>query len=101
MPGYLLLLMLSLQHSTYSPIEAASGVAKDANIVLTFNELIWAKAPYAANFSDAFIVKVNNIVLSNPADYAVTSSTNDGKFTTITINPTVDFASEAVVFSSN
>ena len=75
---------------TYTPAEGSSNVKIDANIVLTFNELIFPKAPFTT--ADAFVVKVNGTSVA----YATGVSTNDNKFTTYTIDP-ADFPSSAVV----
>ena len=71
---------------TVVPADGASGVKKDADIVITFNEIVTA-AP------GAFEVWENNVSVP----FVLTPSTNDGKFTSFKIDPAANFASEAVV----
>lgn len=85
---------------TYTPIEGASNVDRDAKIVLTFNERIYAASGYdltaafsASSPANPFEVKVDGTAVA----FGVTESTNDGKFSTFTIDPTADFGSGAVV----
>ncbi len=83
---------------TYTPVEGAANVKNDANIVLTFNEIIHGLTTFDVtaaynNANQPFIVKDNGTAV----DFAVGTSTNDGKFTTYTINPVANFTSSAVV----
>lgn len=71
---------------TIVPADGASGIKKDANIVVTFNELVNVTGT-------PFVVEVNG----SSVGYALTPSTNDGKFSSFVINPTLDFASKGVV----
>jgi len=85
---------------TYTPLEGASNVAKNANIVLTFSEVISATTTptaYSLNASSGSTSPFEIKVGSSTVTFTVTSSSNGGKFTTVTINPDVDFASSAVV----
>ncbi len=71
---------------TYTPVEGALAQKQDVNIVLTFNELI---RPYGAfaTFASALTVEQFDPAtsLTTTVTGAVSSSDNDGKFTTITI----------------
>ena len=85
---------------TYTPVEGAANVAKDANIVLTFSEIIAATTSptsYSLNAVSGPTSPFEIRIGSSTATFTVTSSSNGGKFTTVTINPDVDFASGAVV----
>jgi len=63
---------------TILPADGSGDVARDANIVLTFNELV----TYTGT---AFKLLQGSADITS--DAVVSSSSNDGKFTTITINP--------------
>lgn len=83
---------------TYTPIEGAANVKKDANIVLTFNEPMHALGTFniGAAFgtgNNPFIVKVDGTEVA----FSVGTLENDGKFTTYTIDPTANYTSSAVV----
>ena len=83
---------------TYTPIEGAANVKKDANIVLTFNEPMHALPTF--NITDAFTTGFNPFIVKvdgTEVAFSVGTLENDGKFTTYTIDPTANYTSSSVV----
>ncbi|MFL2798269.1 MAG: Ig-like domain-containing protein [Paracoccaceae bacterium] len=82
---------------TFSPLNSATGVAKDANITLTFNEALRNNDDTEitdANVDSLITLKRTN---SSGSDIAFDATIDPAK-RVITINPSSDFSSEQVIY---
>ncbi|MDD2304020.1 MAG: Ig-like domain-containing protein [Prolixibacteraceae bacterium] len=82
---------------TYTPVEGASNQLQDVNVVLTFNELIRTYGTYSLTTAISVEQQNPETGVISTVTCAITSSDNDGKFTTITLDPESSLLSSAVV----
>lgn len=82
---------------TFDPLNGATGVATDSNIIITFNEAV-------RNINNSVIdnTNVDALITLKDTDASGTDivfdATIDGAKQVITVNPTSDFVSEQVVY---
>jgi len=77
---------------SYTPVDGAVNVKNSDNIVVKFSEVIDLTSAGASPLA-WFTLQVNGA----PVSYSWTHSTNNNAFSTVTINPDVDFVSSSVV----
>ena len=82
---------------TFNPLNSATGVAKDANITLTFNEAI--RNNDDTEITDANVDSLITLKRTNSSGNDIAfDATIDSAKRVITINPSSDFSSEEVIY---
>ena len=82
---------------TWSPADSATGVAKDSNITLTFNEAIRNTDNTELTDSNVDSLITLKLTKSSGTDIAFDATIDSAK-SVITINPSSDFSSEQVIY---
>lgn len=80
---------------TFSPADGATGVASDANIMITFSEAVWLLDDSALSDTNVDALITLKDTNSSGSDIAFDATISGN---VITINPTGDFSSEQTVY---